>query len=85
MLSGAAQSTTVLCLSRWDRAAESTIRNWPISARERVHARQYRLPGDGRRGGRDGRVHPRADGFPRENQGYVTQTSVEGTCALYFF
>lgn len=64
----------VFPLFRWDRTAESPIRDWPISTRERVHARQYRLPGDRRRGGRDGRVHPRENGFPRENQGYVTQS-----------
>lgn len=79
-------SRRFLCLSRWNRTAESPIRDWPISTRERVHARQYRLPGDSRRGGRDGRVHPRANGFPRENQGYVTQTRRRvRVCFLIFF
>lgn len=64
----------VFPLFRWDRTAKSPIRDWPISTREHVYARQYRLPGDRRRGGRDGRVHSRANGFPRENQGYVTQS-----------
>lgn len=75
----------VFPLFRWDRTAESPIRDWPISTRERVHARQYRLPGDRRRGGRDGRVHPRENGFPRENQGYVTQSRRVRVVHFYFF
>lgn len=80
--------TSRLCLFplfRWDRTAESPIRDWPISTRERVHARQYRLPGDRRRGGRDGRVHPRENGFPRENQGYVTQSRRRVRVVHFYF
>lgn len=50
-----------------------------------MHARQYRLPGDRRRGGRNGRVHPRGNGFPRENQGYVTHSRRRVRVVHFYF
>lgn len=80
-----ASITLLLVPFRWNRAAESPIRDWPISTRERVHARQYRLPGDRRRGRRDGRVHRDENGFPRENEGYVTQSRRRVRVFFLFF